>query len=141
MHLGLIGFAVTAVALAPHTKQAVHSQLSTAKRDRMTHVQPRRSSSESKAWMTGTFDSPFGLTTLSPKGGKYDYDGGTLTVTHIDGVTMEGIWHQNSAGQCPDGGYWGHYHFTFTRTGFTGVFGHCEGALISGPWKGTRRTK
>jgi hypothetical protein len=152
MHFGLAGFAATALALAPYTSlgatgvnepnslaNQTQSAVPAAKRDGVAHGQPRLSSEEFKVWMTGTFDSPFGLTILSPAGGKYDYDGGTLTVTRINGATMEGIWHQNSAGKCPDGGYWGHYRFIFTRTGFTGTFGHCEGPLIASGWKGTRR--
>jgi hypothetical protein len=92
------------------------------------------------AIMTGTFDSNFGLLTLSTGGGSYDYYGGQLRVSGISGNVMEGTWTQTRSGrQCPDGLYRGRFRFTFTSSGFSGSFGYCEDEPGAGVWNGTRR--
>ncbi len=79
------------------------------------------------AWMTGTFDSGGGVMQFSPGGGTYEYQNGRMSVTRIEGTVVEGRWEQKlSAGQCPDGGYWGRFRLNFTETGFSGVFGYCD---------------
>lgn len=92
------------------------------------------------AWMTGTFSSSFGTMRLSPGGGSYDQNGGTLAVTKISGATMEGTWRQTgSGGQCPDGSNRGRFSFTFTATGFTGSWSYCDAPPDKGGWNGTRQ--
>ena len=91
------------------------------------------------ALMTGTFDSSFGLLTLSTGGGSYDYQGGQIRVTGISGNVMEGIWTQTrSAEQCSDGQYRGRFRFEFSATGFSGNYSYCDGTN-GGAWNGTRR--
>lgn len=91
------------------------------------------------AWMTGTFETGWGRMTLSNGSGNYEHDGGTVTVTSVDGPTVKGTWRQTSAGSCPDGGHWGGFSFTFTPSGFSGDWGHCGGKLNQGGWSGVRR--
>lgn len=101
-------------------------------------VAPAQPDGQYSAWMTGAFSTAWGRTTLSPTGGSYEYEGGSITVTSINGPVMEGIWRQTGSGSCPDQGHWGRFRFTFTASGFTGVFGHCNGPLNQGDWNGTR---
>lgn len=91
------------------------------------------------AWMTGSFNTGWGRMTLSNGNGTYEHEGGTLTVTQIDGPTVEGVWRQTTPGSCPDGGHWGRFSFTFNPSGFSGNWGHCGGPLDKGGWSGTRR--
>ncbi|MEI9852037.1 MAG: hypothetical protein WDN24_15655 [Sphingomonas sp.] len=76
--------------------------------------------------------------TLSAGGGSYTYHDGTITVTRIDGDVMEGIWRQSGTGSCPGNTVWGHFRFTFTETGFSGIWGHCDAEPSRG-WSGTRK--
>jgi len=90
--------------------------------------------------MTGTFDSDFGALVLTKTDGTYSYKNGRVTITKIYGDFMDGTWSQSESGQrCPDGAYRGTFHFQFTKTGFTGHYGYCDGQANAGPWNGTRR--
>ena len=76
---------------------------------------------------TGEFDTDFGKMNLGETGGVYVERGGQVTITRVDGNTVEGIWLQSTANQrCPDGSYRGRFRFTFTARGFTGQAGYCN---------------
>lgn len=91
------------------------------------------------AWMTGVFDTDFGVTTLSPGGGSYTNNNGSLATTSINGATMEGTWTQtNSGGQCEDMTHRGRFRVTFTADGFSGLWSYCDKEPNYG-WTGTRR--
>ena len=94
---------------------------------------------EVAAWMTGTFDSGFGVTQLTPGGGSYSISNGALAVTGIKGATMEGTWTQSSSGgQCADKTHRGRFRITFTADGFSGLWSYCDKEPNMG-WIGTRR--
>ena len=94
---------------------------------------------EVAAWMTGTFDSGFGVTQLTPGGGTYSISNGALAVTGIKGATMEGTWTQSSSGgQCADKTHRGRFRITFTADGFSGLWSYCDKEPNMG-WIGTRR--
>jgi hypothetical protein len=112
----------------------------------MAHAPPPRTASVvnapkiSDAWMTGSFQTSFGVLTLEADGGAYDYSDGRVTVDHVDGSVMTGIWRQARSGrQCADGGYWGRFHFEFTSAGFAGTYTYCDEEAVAGEWSGTRR--
>ncbi len=91
-----------------------------------------------EARMTGKFNTPFGVLDLTLDGGMYGMDG-RLSPTSINGMVMEGIWTQEKADrQCDDGSYRGKFVFTFTETGFTGVYGYCDEEPTIPGWDGTK---
>jgi hypothetical protein len=90
--------------------------------------------------MTGAFDTDFGMLTLSRTDGSYSYKDGRVVISKIVGDFMDGTWTQSSSGQeCSDGAYRGTFHFRFSRDGFTGSYGYCDGPTSAGPWNGRRR--
>jgi len=94
----------------------------------------------SDAATTGTFDTSFGVLTLTNQGGNYSTSGGRVTVTRLDGNIMEGVWEQSSASRrCANGRYYGKFTFTFAADGFAGAYGYCDEPINAGPWNGKRR--
>ncbi len=92
-----------------------------------------------RQWMTGTFDTSEGLVTLTPAGGSYAQDGGTIRVSAIRGAVMIGYWEeQHSDRQCRNGRYYGRIRWTFTADGFTGTWGYCDEEPTRA-WSGKRR--
>jgi hypothetical protein len=90
--------------------------------------------------MAATFDTDFGVLTLTAKDGTYSVNNGHVTVDHIYGDFMDGAWTQSTAAQqCSDGTYHGRFHFRFDARGFTGSYGYCDGQVNAGQWNGTRR--
>jgi hypothetical protein len=90
--------------------------------------------------ITGTFDTDFGVLTLTARDGSYTVNNGHVTIEHIYGDFMDGTWSQStSAQQCSDGTYRGRFHFKFTNDGFAGSYGYCDGPINAGRWNGTRR--
>lgn len=105
-----------------------------------TTATPGTTQQNATQWMTGRFSSNFGAMMLSPGGGTYDYEGGTISVTRINGAVMESIWRQTTPGNCGGGKeHFGRFAFTFTANGFSGTWGHCDGPLNQGSWSGTRQ--
>lgn len=90
--------------------------------------------------MTGTFDSDFGVLTLSANAGSYAYHDGRVSITALSGAAMDGTWEESSGShRCADGRYRGRFHFDFSGNGFTGRFGYCDDQPGAGRWNGTRR--
>jgi hypothetical protein len=90
--------------------------------------------------MTGVFDTDFGQLMLTSSDGMYSQKNGHVKITKIYGDFMDGTWTQSEASQqCSDGSYRGTFHFRFTKDGFTGTYGYCDGPANAGPWNGTRR--
>jgi hypothetical protein len=90
--------------------------------------------------MTGVFDTDFGVLTLTRSDGSYTTSDGRVTITKIYGDFMDGTWTQStSSQQCVDGSNRGTFHFQFTKDGFTGTYGYCDGPTNAGPWNGKRR--
>ena len=107
-----------------------------------TGVNGATPSQEVAAWMTGTFDSTFGLMQFSPGGGTYtNPEGSSLQVTGINGAVVEGIWQQPvaSGSACTDGVSRGRFRFTFNSSGFSGLWSYCD-KEPSYSWSGTRRS-
>jgi hypothetical protein len=69
-----------------------------------TPASPRVDNDDPRTWMTGTFDTDFGKLVLSPTSGTYGFRDGRLTVRHLHGDVMEGIWEQSKSDHpCADG--------------------------------------
>lgn len=95
---------------------------------------------ENPMWMIGTFDSDFGVLTLSALGGSYTHQDGHVRVTGRNGADVEGVWQELSGThRCADGTYHGRFRFEFTATGFTGSYGYCDDPPGAGRWNGARR--
>jgi hypothetical protein len=89
--------------------------------------------------MTGSFETGWGEMRLIGGSGRYDHNDGRLEVEKIESAVAEGKWTQSESDrQCPDGRYWGRFRFTFSETGFTGVWSYCDETL-GGNWNGTRK--
>lgn len=100
-------------------------------------AQPNDDSSASL--MTGDFNSTFGAMHLDSNGGTYAYSNGRIRIASASANTLTGTWEQSSSSQrCSDGRYWGRFQMQFTRAGFTGAYGYCDGPTTAGPWNGTR---
>ncbi len=90
--------------------------------------------------MTGTFDTDFGVLTLTPQGGTYSVNDGHVIVANVSGDVMAGTWTQSRAAtRCADGTYHGAFTFRFNAQGFVGSYGYCDDPPTAGRWNGTRR--
>jgi len=89
---------------------------------------------------SGRYQTTFGAMSLDGRTGSYDYSGGNIKVTAVNGDEIDGIWEQTkSSHQCSDGRFYGHFHFTFSAAGFSGRFGYCDDAPSeANVWNGSR---
>lgn len=143
--------------IVPVLERAIDEAVARLERDRATEAEAQRYQTNLMAlrcdqgtyaegtvldtaqWMTGTFDSDFGVMSFGPGGGSYDYQGGRLAVSSINGNVVQGRWQQTRSGHpCPDGGYWGNFRFQFSERGFSGSYDYC-GTAAGGSWSGRKR--
>ncbi len=88
----------------------------------------------------GTFDTDFGVLTLTPQGGTYSVNDGHVIVANVSGDVMAGTWTQSRAGHAVRRRHLSRrLHVRFNAQGFVGSYGYCDDPPTAGRWNGTRR--